>query len=168
MLAKCKAIRLKNHDYNASGYYFVTICTKEKEKLFGEIVGTVLPDGPQMEYSQYGKIVQEQLKTMENFYKDIVIEKYVVMPNHLHLLIRQIGNDDGPSGTTVPTDFPDISKLSRFVGTLKRFCNQRCGEQLWQNRFHDHIVRNEADYLRIWEYIDTNPQKWTTDCFYKD
>ena len=167
MLAKRKTIRLKNHDYNASGCYFVTICTKNKENLFGNVVGTVLPDGPQMEYSSCGIVVRQQLETMSNFYEDIVIEKYVVMPNHIHLLLLQTGNDD-TADMTIPTNFPNISKLSRFVGTLKRFCNQRCGEQLWQNRFHDHIVRNEADYLRIWEYIDTNPQKWTTDCFYKD
>ena len=176
MLAKRKAIRLKNYDYNASGYYFVTVCTRNKEKLLGDVVGTVLPDGPQCNLSIYGKIVAEQLETMRTHYDDIRIEHYVVMPNHVHLLIWQSGNDqlNGPSrnlcplGTTVPTKFPNISKLSRFIGTFKRFCNRQCNINLWQTRFHDHIIRNEADYLRIWEYIDTNPQKWQIDCFFTE
>lgn len=53
-----------------------------------------------------------------------------------------------------------------MIAALKRFTNQKAGINLWQSSFHDHVVRNEADYLLIWDYIDTNPQKWNEDCYY--
>ena len=102
-LPKRKHVRLKNYDYNTPGYYFVTICTAQKEKILCDIVGTGLPDGPQVQLTEYGEIAQEQLRRMENFYFDIVLEKYVIMPNHIHLLIHSLDCGIGPSGRPVPT-----------------------------------------------------------------
>jgi len=157
-----KTIRLKTYDYNSPGYYFLTICTKEKEKLFGDIVGTVLPDGPQVRFTEYGCIVNQQLQRMSEFYEDMRLENYVVMPNHIHILLRVLETGSGPSGRTVPTS----SKVGRFVGTLKRFTNRSCGRNLWQNRSYDHVIRGEEDYREIWNYIEGNPSKWVEDRFY--
>ncbi len=161
-LPKRKNIRLKDYNYNASGYYFITVCTKEKQKILCDIVGTGILDGPQIKFTQYGNVAKRQIEYMTDFYDDIKIDKYVIMPNHVHLLIKIIGTADGPSGTPVPTN----SKISNFVGTFKRFFNKQCGKNIWQYRSYDHIIRGEEDYREIWQYIDSNPARWKEDKFY--
>ena len=83
------------------------------------------------------------------------------MPNHIHLLIY-VDNPDGMSGTPSPTN----AYIPQFISTLKRFCNKEIGCNIFKRSFHDHIVRNEADYEKIYNYIENNPSKWTEDCFY--
>lgn len=128
------------------------------------IVGTGVLDGPQVQLSEYGKVAQKQMVAMSDFYEDIQLEKFVIMPNHIHMLIHIRGCTDGPSGRPVPTD----SKISKFVGTFKRFCNREYGINIWQARSHDHVIRGEKDYLKIWSYIDSNPAKWREDSFYTE
>lgn len=175
-----KLPRHSKHNYNTPGYYFITVCTKDKACILGHFVGSGLPDAPlenqlpqrecpggcslqrHMQYTAYGEIVHRQLKTMRNFYQDIQIEKYVVMPNHIHLLLYIPGmfeldsNDRANAG------------ISRFVGTFKRFCNKQIGQNIWQTSFHDHVIRGERDYQRIWQYIENNPVRWAEDCFYTE
>ncbi|MBQ2651513.1 MAG: hypothetical protein IJO51_00355 [Clostridia bacterium] len=168
---KRKTIRLKTQDYDAPGKYFITICVKNKEKLLGQIsVGTGVLDGPKNQLSLYGKIADRQLQRMAAFYEDIQLEKYVIMPNHIHLLLDIPDLEDGPSGRPVPTQLPvhQNSKVSRFVGTFKRFCNRWYGCNIWQARSYDHVIRGEKDYLKIWDYIENNPAKWTEDRLYTE
>ena len=102
---------------------------------------------------------------MSDFYENIKIDKFIVMPNHIHMLIQILENSQiGPSGTPVPTN----SLIAQFVSTFKRFCNKEYGKNIWQARSNDHIIRNEKDYQKIWEYIDTNAIKWKQDCFYNN
>ena len=162
-LPKRKNTRLRGYDYNTPGCYFITICTKDKQKILCEIVGTGVLDGPDTAFSAYGRTVCERLEFMSTFYEDIRIEKYAVMPNHVHMLIRLPEKSGGPSGRPVPTD----SRIACFVGAFKRFTNRECGRDLWQSRSYDHIVRDEADYLKIWEYIENNPVRWKEDRFYE-
>ena len=61
---------------------------------------------------------------------------------------------------------PTTAVIPRFVASLKRFSNQEIGENIFQRSYHDHVIRGEQDYLKIWEYIDTNPLKWELDCFF--
>ncbi|MBQ3573935.1 MAG: hypothetical protein IJA16_04995, partial [Clostridia bacterium] len=94
------------------------------------------------------------------------IDKYVIMPNHIHMIITILETEqfNGPSGTPVPTN----SLIAKFVSTFKRFCNKEYGENIWQARSNDHIIRGEKDYQKIWEYIDTNAIRWEQDCFYNE
>ena len=160
-LPKRKPNRLKNFDYSQNGIYFVTICTKGKEKLLCNIVGGGVLDAPHIRLSLFGKIVDRQINIMNSIYHNIKAEKYVIMPNHIHLLIN-VCNENGTSGTPSPTN----SVIPAFVSTLKRLCNKKAGCNIFQRSYHDHIIRDEADYLIIWNYIDTNPAKWQEDCFY--
>ena len=162
-LPKRKNTRLKCYDYDTPGYMFVTLCTEEKKKLLCDIVGTGLPDGPRIYDTAYGKVARKQLEQMADFYDGIRLEKYVIMPNHIHLLLRIMKTADGPSGRPVPTQ---NTRVSKFIGTFKRFCNREYGRNIWQYRSHDHVIRNERDYRRIWTYIDGNPARWKEDCFY--
>ena len=83
------------------------------------------------------------------------------MPNHIHLILI-VENVNGTSRVPSPTN----NTISHTISTFKRFVNKEVGHNVFQRSFHDHIIRGEQDYLKIWNYIDTNPQKWQDDCFY--
>ena len=100
---------------------------------------------------------------MNEFYDHIVVDKYVIMPNHIHLILLIKNDKCGMSRTPSPTN----SHLSGFISAFKRFSNKEYGMNVWQRSFHDHIIRGEKDYEKIWEYIDTNVMRWELDCFYE-
>ncbi|MCQ2406663.1 MAG: hypothetical protein MJ067_05565, partial [Oscillospiraceae bacterium] len=124
--AKRKPLRLRDYNYDSAGYYFITICTEGKRHLLGHIVGAGVPDGPQMSLSPAGKIVDAQIKEMASHYDNIDVPKYVLMPNHIHLIIVVTGH--GTSRTPSPTN----STIPAFISTLKRFTNKKHGIPLWQ------------------------------------
>ena len=181
-----KSNRLKNYDYSAQGYYFVTVCTAGRQKTLCSIVGCGILDAPKTELSAIGKIVNNQLAFMLDFYNEIKIDKYIVMPNHIHLIIKINNNStsnkrcvgviphsvgkcrEATKGTGSSSAAPYNNMLSKFIGTFKRYTNKFANCNLWQKSFYDHIIRDEKDYLRIWEYIDTNPAKWTEDKYYTE
>ncbi len=166
-LPKRKPTRLKGYDYSAPGAYFITICTQNRKQILSKIsiVGTGILDRPINQLTHYGKIAENQIIKMDSFYENISVDKFVVMPNHIHLLLRIKENPHGRSGTPVPTNTNSL--IAKFVGTFKRFCNKEYGENIWQERSHDHIIRGDKDYEKIWEYIDTNVLRWKDDCFYE-
>ncbi len=165
-LPKRKPTRLKEFDYSSPGAYFVTICTKGKMKLLSKIiVGDGVLDVPQNILTPYGFIAEKYINQMNEFYDYISIDKYVIMPNHIHIILVITEQNDAPYGTS-RTPSPTNSITAKFISTFKRFCNRECGKNIWQRSFHDHIIRGEKDYLKIWEYIDTNVIKWDQDCFY--
>lgn len=88
------------------------------------------------------------------------VEKYVVMPNHIHLMLRIEG-----TGRTLCAPTP-VGAVPRIIKAMKETVTKCARSPVWQKGYHDHIVRGEADYLRIWNYIDTNPAKWREDCYY--
>ena len=160
-LPKRKRIRLQSYDYSAPGAYFVTICTHERKCILSSVaVGDGVLDVPNVRLSPYGEIVAETLREIKKTYSWLSLDHSVIMPNHIHLLLRIEGN--GPSGTPAPTN----ETLPMLVSTFKRFTNRRCGIQLWQRSYHEHVIRGENDYREIWEYIEANPGKWVEDRYY--
>ena len=158
-----KSMRLSEYDYSTPGAYFITICVAERREMLSNInVGTGVPDCPKNTLTKYGEIAEKRILEMDAFYDNIFVDKYVIMPNHIHLLVRI--EDSGRSGTPVPTKANSI--ISRFISTFKRFCNRECGENIWQSRYYDHVIRNQRDYDEIWEYIENNPAKWEEDRFF--
>ncbi len=170
-LPKRKPSRLTNYNYSQNGYYFITICTYNKEKILCNIVGDGACDIPQIELTHYGEIVNEYIKKMDLQYDNIKINKYVIMPNHIHLIVEILNSPNngdilhGMSQAPYPTANAIIPK---FISLFKRYCNREIGYNIFQRSFHDHIIRGENDYLKIWNYIDTNPAKWEEDCFYTE
>ena len=165
-----KNIRLCEYDYSQEGYYFITICSHNQRNIFGET--HVTDDGggigddrdvndgnnndndrddvgqglcpcrpspshtstPSCNLSNIGKIIDHEIRQLTTRFSNIETTKYVIMPNHIHMLLRISGGV--------------------------------AGRKIWQFRFHDRVVRNEAEFLRIWQYIDDNPARWVADCYY--
>ncbi len=161
-LPKRKRVRLEGYDYSLPGYYFITICTKNKERILGEIVGTDVLGGPQNQLTEYGKVADKYIKQLNEFYDILSVEKYVIMPNHIHLIIHILNDETDRRGRRSLQN----SVISQFTSTFKRFCNKEYGRNIWQSRSHDHIIRGDKDYEMIWNYIESNPAKWREDCFY--
>ena len=151
--------RLKNWDYSRNGAYFVTICSKDKAHIFGRVsVGRVAPGAPCTELTPIGKVVEKHILACNDFYENISVDKYVIMPNHVHILLS-INAEHGAPGATRPT-------VSQMITAIKRLSNKETGQKLWQTSFYDHIIRDENDYLTRWKYIDDNPAKWAEDEYY--
>ena len=132
-------------------------------------VGTGVPDGPRVELLPCGKIADKYIRQLNDFYNHISVDHYVIMPNHIHILLIVNGEEIGPSGTPeigpsgTPVPTVQNSTVSRFVSTFKRFCNKECGENIWQYRSNDHVIRNREDYDRHLKYIYENPMRWRYD-----
>ena len=159
-----KRTRVKNYDYSSVGAYFVTICTKNRAEILSDIVGGDVLDAPiYTKMLPYGVIAEKYIKRLNDIYDNISIEKYVIMPDHIHIMIivkkgKDTIRQGGASRTSPPTK--QHSTLSRFVSTFKRFCNKEYGKNIWQESFYDHIIRSKEDYEEHIKYIHENPIKW--------
>ncbi len=161
-LPKRKPTRLKEYDYSSPSAYFITICVKDRKELLSQIiVGQGLAPA-ENRLTPYGNIAKEQIESLENRYNGIKIDKYVIMPNHIHILIS---NYEAAGASPCPT-------ISDVICTFKSLTTRACKkagfveQHLFQRSFHDQIIRDKNDYQKIWEYIDTNVLKWEQDCFY--
>ena len=156
-LPKRKPNRLPDFDYSTPGAYFVTICTKDRRNLFWTDVGASIA---RPHLTTWGKIAAVSICDIPKHYPAVSVDHYVVMPNHIHLLL-QINTDTDGRPMVAPT-------ISKVIQQLKGIITKQIGQRIWQKLYHDHVVRGEKDYLKIWEYIDNNPAQWEEDCFYKD
>lgn len=143
-----RTIRIKDYDYSKSGMYFITICTKDKRHIFGNIIKG------KMTLSKYGIIANEVLiKINENLSDKICIDSYVVMPNHVHFIV----------------EFKLDNKISLkyFITTYKSTVRKRINKigltDVWQRNYYEHIIRNEKEMYAIMEYIMYNPINWNKD-----
>ena len=155
-LPKRKPTRLKDYDYSTPGTYFITICTKNKQKILCNIVGAGLCALPSINLTPTGQMVADAIDYINNNYNGVSIDKYIIMPNHVHLIVEIHAGGDG----TPPL------RIYYIIGRFKSFTTHKYGKILWQRSFYDHIIRNEKDYLRVLEYIDNNPAKWKEDSLY--
>lgn len=151
---KRKPNRLKNYDYSQSGIYFITICAKNKANLFWNVGATI--GRPNL--SKTGEIVERAILNIPKTYSTVTLDKYVIMPNHIHLLLH-LRNENGRA-MYAPT-------ISTVIQQMKGYVTKQIGHNIWQKLFHDHIVRNEKSYKKIWQYIENNPLRWKEDCFYR-
>lgn len=159
--AKRKPTRLQGYDYSQNGAYFVTVCTHHRTQMLSHIVGQGLAPA-QIRLTTYGKIVERQLLDIEKRYETVKIDKYVIMPNHIHVIFII---ENAKAGASPCPTLSDV--MCSFKSVATRLCKQAHHiEKVFQNSFYDHIIRNENDYLEIWRYIDDNPAKWQEDRFY--
>ncbi len=167
---RIESARLGSWDYTSPGWYFVTVCTKNKEKFFGDVV-----DG-EMNLSEVGRVVSEEWLKTAIIRSNIMLDEWVIMPNHLHGILVIVER-----AINVETPRRGVSTISKWKpGTLGAIINQfksistkrirRAGIAAfaWQPRFFDHIIRNEDALSRIQTYIQNNPQKWEIDKYFTD
>ena len=150
-----KPNRLKGYDYSQNGCYFITICVKDRRELFWRPSVGARIARPQL--SDIGEVARGAIENIPLIYKSIMVDKYVIMPNHIHLIL--LISDNHGRAMRAPT-------ISTVVNQLKGYVSKQIGYSIWQKLLHDHIIRNNADYLDIWKYIDENPVRWHEDCFY--
>ena len=154
-LPKRKNIRLQGYDYSSEGCYFITICTEHRKNLLSTIVGgDDLAAPKEIILKPYGKIVEKYVISIEKAYDSVKVENYIIMPNHIHLLL--LIDTYGLPRSSAPT-IPDV------VTALKKFTNRDCKHNLWQRGYMDHIIRNQSDFERHWEYIEYNALKEYTN-----
>ncbi len=167
-LPRRKPTRLKEYDYSAPGAYFITICTHNRKNLFSNIVGAI-HESPENKLTQYGEFAEQIIKMLSDRF-NVSIPRYVIMPNHIHMII-EIHEDEKRAIRESPLQC-HRSIIDKMVGYLKMNVSKKIhktnNEIIWQRSYHDHIIRGEKDYRKIWEYIDTNVIKWTDDCFYNN
>lgn len=145
---KRKNPRLKDYNYTLGGYYFITICTENKIHYFGEIVEE------KMQLNEIGKLAYSNIENLEKIYNTIKIDKFIVMPNHIHMII-------------IIKKETDLT-VSRIIKQYKEWITKTIKKFIWQKSYYDHIIRNEKDYYRIWKYIDENELKWSLYKYYSE
>ena len=149
--------RLKQYDYSLPGYYFITIHNAQGAPVLSTITQQMNENGT-VHLTVGGVIAQEQLWMLEKRYDYVKIDKFVIMPTHIHVIIRLL---DG----LLPR--PGISEI---VGTYKslttREMNRKMGTsglKRFQRSFYDRVIRTQKAYEECWLYIDGNPGKWITE-----
>ena len=162
-----KNIRLKGYDYSQAGLYFVTVCTNFKEKILWQDV-----KGDEVILSPIGKAVDECINFIDENYENVVVDKYCIMPNHIHLII-DLGFSESRRGSLPLRELENQNniELHNVIGRMKSYTTRQYkilsgNTVLWQRNFYDHIIRNDEDYAEKWQYIDENVLKWNLDFDY--
>ena len=151
-LPKRKPIRIADYDYSTPGAYFITVCTANREKIFWNSVGADIIRPQNVSLSIAGKIAEQGVIQIAEHYKNVVVDKYCIMPDHIHMILR-IESDTSGRMVSAPT-------VSTVVGSMKRWVSKQIGRPIWQKSFYDHGIRNQQDYNEIWQYIENNPLKY--------
>lgn len=173
-----KSIRLKKYDYSNAGWYFITICTQNRECLFGNIIHK------KMILNEFGKIVDKKINELK-IYKNVEIDIYYVMPNHIHLILIIVGADPcvrplskyigsssnidlGSTRGSTPTIGEYVKRIKTlttyiYINNVKNNNWPPFQKRLWQRNYYEHIIRNEYSLDRIRQYIKDNPMNWDED-----
>ena len=166
MKKKRRSIRLQGYDYSQAGAYFVTICTQNRQCLFGNIV-----DG-EMVLNEYGSVIRTCWVEIPVHFSETKLDLFVVMPNHVHGIVWLNGRGTACRAPTTGEQFgkPVSGSLPAMIRSFKsavtKQINEMCntpGAKLWQRNYYEHIIRNNNELNRIREYITHNPARWDMD-----
>lgn len=185
-----RSIRLKGYDYSQAGLYFITICVKDMECLFGKI------ENNEMILNDAGKMLNKWWKKIPEKFPDIELDVYQIMPNHFHAIVFNTGIGVGANpcvraisdnendlyiNLDAPTPILGEHMGSPLHGIVQWFKTMSTNEyirgvktlgwnpfngKLLQRNYYEHIIRNEKSYQTIADYIVNNPAKWEDDKFY--
>ena len=171
-----KHMRLKGYDYSQAGLYFITICTKNREHIFGIINNGVII------LNEYGDIVRNYWNDIPNHYINVELDEYIIMPDHFHGIIQMnpsvaqfIASNSVASNIAMKQEdamnrTPTAVTIGAVVRSFKACCthainkmNNNIGVSIWQRNYYERIIRNEKSYYQISEYIKSNPKNWQDD-----
>lgn len=162
-----RSLRLRGFDYSKEGAYFVTICTQNREYLFGDVV-----DG-KMRLNDVGRLVRTVWGGLAERFPSVELDAFVVMPNHVHGILVLVGAglalpvegaaSSAPTGTTSIT-LGNVLRAFKSMSAIRvNRLLPRSGKPFWQRNYYEHVIRNEESLNRIREYIATNPLRWELD-----
>ena len=162
-----KPLRINNYDYNTPGAYFITFCTHNRKNLLSRIVGAI-HESPELQLTSCGRIVDAVIQNIPS-HIPVTIDRYVIMPNHIHL-IAMISEEDALR-TIHESPLQGRPIISRTIGYIKMNASKMIRRQygdisVWQRGYHDHVIRNREDYEMIAKYISENPIRWELDKLY--
>ncbi len=178
-----QSTRLKTYDYSLEGSYFITIVTQDRLHLFGKI------ENSQMILNTVGKIVEQEWENSIQLRSNISLGEFIIMPDHMHMILtidHQISNDKESKEWEHSNPKSPSQTIGAIIRGFKGACTKKInlfynstGElqftptdelqfaptefyknKIWQRNYYDHIIRNQADYNRIEQYIIDNPQNW--------
>jgi REP-associated tyrosine transposase len=164
-----RSIRLKEYDYSNPNWYYITICTHNKNCILGEI------NNSKMMLNEYGKIVEEKWREISKHFVNVSLDYFVVMPNHLHGIIIIESRDKACPVPTGKREFgkPITGSLPVIIGSFKSTATKRINEirkkkfpVIWQRNYYEYIIRNEVDLFNTRKYIEQNPLRWELDEYY--
>ena len=150
-LPKRKQIRIKDYDYSMPGSYFITICVADRKPILWNVGAAICRPN----LSKIGAVVEMAILQIPEHYSMISVDKYCVMPDHIHMILS-INTDEDGRQVAAPT-------VSTVVGHMKRWVSMQIGYSIWQKSFIDRVIRNEKGYRAVWEYIENNPIKLDTE-----
>lgn len=143
-LPKRKSIRMAGYDYSAPGAYFITVCVADRRAILWNVgAATSRPS-----LSLIGSVVQTAIEQIPQHYPMITVDKYCIMPDHIHMILSVNTDVDGRQ-IAAPT-------VSTAIGQMKRWVSVQLGRSIWQKSFIDRVIRNDKGYQAIWEYIENN------------
>ena len=180
-----KSIRLKDYDYTSDGAYFMTVCTQHMEYMFGNIINGKMVLNPA------GEMIRKWLFKLENKFKNILLDEYIIMPNHIHLIIfimnvvvgvdlcvnpergvkqnssciqdRHIGLPLRRNGVSQIIQWLKTMTTNEYIRNVKQNNWKPFDQKIWQRNYYDRIIRNEKELDKIKKYIFENPLKWELD-----
>ena len=156
-----KHVRLKPHNYNNPGSYFVTICTNRREQTLS-VVGAI-HESPAIKLKEYGVIVEDVIKHLPS-HLNVNLDRYVIMPDHVHLLF--VITRENAERAIRESPLRNRSIISNAVGYIKTCVSKKIhsnfanNDVIWQRSYYEHIIRDKNDYDEIVKYIHENPLKW--------
>ena len=147
-------MRMQSFDYSSHYSYFVTICTYKRQRAFGNISENgFIPIIPEIQ-----KIFTETLNEMQNEYQGIEFDNTVIMPDHIHLLLTNMSDNNISLGDIVASFKIRFTKKYGYLvkqGKLQPYKNK-----LFQTNYYDHIITDDDDYDKTYDYITNNPISW--------
>ncbi|MBI4000088.1 MAG: transposase [Candidatus Omnitrophica bacterium] len=161
-----RSIRLKDYDYLSEGMYFVTICTQDRQHVFGEIADGV------MGLNNAGQMIQESWKQLPERFDTVKLDEFIVMPNHVHGIIAIVGapfmapNDhDGIANKGAINRAPTLGEIIRTFKAVstRQIHLSGLNEFKWQRNYYEHVIRNENELFKTRQYVQENPIKWELD-----
>ena len=161
-----RSVRLKGYNYSKNGAYFVTVCTHNRECLFGDIVIGAGSKSAHMSLNEYGEIVKNVWDDLINHVTGVELDVFGIMPNHIHgiVTINGAGLEPAPTGQIGLSEI--IRQLKTFSARQINVRRRTPGVPLWQRNYYEHIIRNEKSYGEIATYIANNPTHWEIDRLY--
>jgi len=167
--------RLLEYDYGQVGAYFITVCVKDRRAILGKVAVDEKTGEVSTFLYKAGYVVENEINVLSNIYDNVVVDKYVIMPNHIHMIII-ISDVIRRGGLWPPADTNGLPEpieingrpkaaptVSQMMNKFKGSVTKKLGYSIWQKSFYDHVIRDEKDYNVRWIYIDDNPARWAED-----